>query len=98
MLITGLVMLAEVIITVRYQPFAVQLVHMADRFSTDQMADRKRATNVCTTTSATKQAKRQVTVATCKKWQRELDRDYQMLLRMRYEADKTAGHNLSRFA
>ena len=91
---------SEVIITVVHQPFAVQLVHVGDRFpiSTDQKADRERATSVCSTTSATKRAKRQVTVATCKMWQREFDHDYQILSWLQYDADKTAGHNLSGFA
>ena len=40
-----------------------------------------------------KRSRRQVTVATCEKWQRECDRDYQTLLCLRYDVD-TANRSL----
>ena len=38
--------------------------------------------------SASKRAKRQVSVATCEKWQREFDQEYQSLLWLCYDVDK----------
>ncbi len=77
-----------VIITVGYRPFPVQLAHVTDHvfIPTDKMADRKkRATSGCST-SASKRTKRHV--ATCEKWQRDFDRDYQSLLWLQYDVDK----------
>ena len=63
---------------------------MADQYliSTDEMAARKKREMPGSSTSASKRAKRQVSVATCEKWQREFDREYQSLLWLRYDVDK----------
>ncbi len=52
------------------------------------MADRKKRPTSGCSTSASKRTKRQVTVATCEKWQRDFNRDYQSLLWLRYDVDK----------
>ena len=76
------------IITVGHRPFAVQFAHAASQFHflSDKMAVRKRR-GTSASSSASKQSKRQVTVSTCEKWQRELDLDYQTLLWLRYDVD-----------
>ena len=81
--------LAVLIITVRYRPFPVQLAHAAGQcsFPADKMADRKRSGSLGESSSCSKRLKRQVTVATCEKWQREFDRDYQTLLWLRCDVD-----------
>ena len=48
------------------------------------MAERKRCESLGKNSSA---SKRQETVTTCEKWQREFDRDYQTLLWLRYDLD-----------
>ena len=54
------------------------------------MAERKRCESLGKNSSA---SKRQETVTTCEKWQREFDRDYQTLLWLRYDVD-TANRSL----
>ena len=83
------------IITVRHRSFSVQLAHVAGQFSLpmDKMAERKRCGSQGESSSASKRSRRQVTVATCEKWQREFDRDYQTLLWLRYDVD-TANRSL----
>ena len=73
---------AVLIITVGHRPFPVQFAHAAGQFHflSDKMAERKRSVGTSASPSASKQLKRQVTVSTCEKWQRELDLDYQTLL------------------
>ena len=81
---------SEVIITVGHRPFPVQLVHVADHFFilVDKMADQKRRAPSDCSTSASKRTKCQVTVATCEKWQRVFDCEFQTLLWLRYDIDK----------
>ena len=83
------------IITVGHRPFPVQLAHAAGQcsFPADKMADRKRSGSLGESSSCSKRSKRQVTVATCEKWQREFDRDYQTLLWLRCDVD-TANRSL----
>ena len=51
------------------------------------MAGRKRCVSPGESSGAGKRSKRQVTVATCEKWQREFNKDYQTLLWLRYDLD-----------
>ena len=77
------------IITVGHRPFPVQLAHAAGQcsFPADKMADQKRSGSLGESSSCSKRSKRQVTVATCEKWQREFDRDYQTLLWLRCDVN-----------
>ena len=83
------------IITVGHQPFPVQLAHAANQcsFHADKMADQKPNGSLGVSSSCSKRSKRQVTVATCEKWQREFDRDYQTLLWLQCDVD-TANRSL----
>ena len=85
----------ELIITVGHRPFPVPIACAAGQFSfpVDKMAERKRCGSLGENSSASKRSKRQVTVPTCEKWQREFDRDYQTLLWLRNHVD-TANRSL----
>ena len=56
-------------------------------FPADKMADRKRSGSLGESSSCSKRSKRQVTAATCEKWQREFDRCYQTLLWLQCDVD-----------
>ena len=79
---------AVVIITVWHRPFPVQFAHVSGQFHSLSavMAKQKRSGASCSSSSASKQSKRQVSVATCEKWQREFNCSYQTL---RYDVDAT---------
>ena len=67
----------------------MQFAHASGQFHflSAIMAERKRSIAGCSSSSASKESKRQVTVATCEKWQREFDHSYQTLLWLRYDVD-----------
>ena len=75
--------------TVGHRPFPVQFAHASGQFHflSAIMAEQKRSVSGCSSSSASKQSKRQVTVATCEKWQREFNRSYQTLLWLHYDVD-----------
>lgn len=70
--------------------------HVTDHFTTpsDKMTGRKRlaaaprSTSLSSSETETKKSKRQVSVATFEKWQRQFNRDHQTLTWLRCEKDK----------
>ena len=78
-----------VIITVGHRPFPVQFAHASGQFHflSAIMAERKRSVSGCSSSSASKRSKRQVTVATYENGREEFDRSYQTLLWLRYDVD-----------
>ena len=75
------------IITVGHRPFPSARGRSIFHFH-GQNGHPKKREMPGSSTSASKRAKRQVSVATCEKWQREFNRDYQSLLWLRYDVDK----------
>ena len=81
------------IITVGHRPFTDQCMHVTDRFTSwsDKMAGRfsGKRVSACSSSdsSSTKRNKRQVSVATFEKWQRQYDSDYQSVLWLRCTKD-----------